>query len=186
MKSRGSISLQQRTAGRTVLGWLATISILHLNQLAIAFQDQLAVEDAADVGHARWFSILPQLTPNCGGERSQLLGGIVQNLDGHLVAVDGHLIDQSSERSDPRAWEFPRVEEVQRSVGVRCAGRLEQRFAQRRRRAPAFLEAERGAQSLARDVESAAFIAENITPAPGAPRFASTIAAEGERACSGD
>ena len=75
---------------------------------------------------------------------------------------------------------------LRRVLADRAFATALQRFAQRRRRAPAFLEAERGAQSLARDVESAAFIAENITPAPGAPRFASTIAAEGERACSGD
>src|SRR5260370_41378857 len=113
MESGGSIRFEQRARCGTVLGWLAAISVLHLNQLAIALQDQLAAEDAADVGNARRFSGLPQLTPNCGGERSQLLGGIGQNLDGNLVPVGGRLIDQSCERSDARAGGFTSVGTVQ-------------------------------------------------------------------------
>src|SRR5260370_36051144 len=117
MESGGSIRFEQRARCGTVLGWLAAISVLHLNQLAIALQDQLAAEDAADVGNARRFSVLPQLTPNYGSERSQLLGGIVQNLDGNLVPVEGRLIDQAYERHATRAWEAPSVEEGRRSLG---------------------------------------------------------------------
>ena len=101
MKSNGSIRFEQRAGGRTVLGWLAAISILHLHELAIALQNQLAVEDAADVGYTHGFSFLPQLTANRSGDRSQLLGGVVQDMHGNLIAGDSRLIDQASKRSDP-------------------------------------------------------------------------------------
>src|SRR5579864_7977513 len=99
MKSSGSIGFEQRAGGRAVLGGPAAISILQLNQLAVALEYQLAMEDAPAVSNAHWFSILPQLTADCGDERSQLLGGVIQNLDCYLVAMACRLIDQSAERS---------------------------------------------------------------------------------------
>src|SRR5712664_4206223 len=75
---------------------------------------------------------------------------------------------------------------MERAIGIRSAGGLEQQVAQRRRRSPALLETKCGAQGLSRDVESAAFVAEDIAPAAGAGRPAAGIAAEGERPGAGD
>src|SRR5580704_11477489 len=94
MKSGGPIGFEQRAGGWSVLGRLAVIAILNFDKLAKAFEEQLALEHSADVGYASGFSFLPQLAPDGGGERSQLLSGIHQDIDGDLVAVNRRLVDQ--------------------------------------------------------------------------------------------
>src|SRR5207245_1050507 len=87
---------------------------------------------------------------------------------------------------DARARVLAGVETMQSFVGVPGAGRLEEEIAQSRRRSPAFLVAQRGAQGLSRDVEASAFVAEDVSPAPRSRGLAGGVAAEHERARAGD
>src|SRR5215469_16447853 len=149
MKSGGAIRFEQRAGGRFVFRSMTSITLLHLDKLSKALEDQVASEDAADVGDARGFTFFPQLPADGSGKRRQLLGGVLQNMDRDLVAVNRCLVYQLREGSDTGARIFVRVEAVERIVGVARAGGLHERVAQSGRRTPAFLEAQRGAQGLA-------------------------------------
>src|SRR5436309_7980267 len=74
---------------------------------------------------------------------------------------------------------------MQSVVYIAGGGGLEEQIAQGSRGSPAFLEAQRGAQRLSRNVEASAFVAENVAPAAGARRPSGGVAAERKRAGAG-
>src|SRR5258707_1048196 len=75
---------------------------------------------------------------------------------------------------------------MQRVVHIASLGGLKKNIAQGRRRAPAFLEAQRGAQSLACDIESSALVAEDVAPAARSRGASGGVAAERKRTGAGN
>src|ERR1019366_8811368 len=114
-----------------------------------------------------------------------IVGGSIQNLQGHRVTVYRGGIYQRSERGDARTRPRGAVELMQCLVGAAGPGSFEQRLAQRRRRAPAFFHAERGTGSLAGEIEGAGLVTENVPPTPRARGASGGVAPEGDGSGAG-
>src|SRR5437667_1185063 len=72
------------------------------------------------------------------------------------------------------------------SVNIGIAGLAQEQVMQGRGRPPLLMKAKRRAQSLAHNSPGAAFIAESVAPTAGARKLAAGIAAQRDRAGSGD
>src|SRR5579883_2607553 len=145
-----------------------------------------ALENPADVRQIHRLPGRPQLRADARRQHRQLLRGIRDDLRSYRIASVGGPIHQRRERRDARPRPLRRIEAMQRGVRARRPGGFEQQLPQPRRRAPAFLHPQDRAQRLARDIERAPFVAENVAPAARARCAPRRIAAEGDRARAGN
>ena len=186
MYSHRAVRLEQRPGRWTVPRRLRPAAVLQLHQLPEARQQIPASKNTADVANHDGFPRTKQLLPHGNRKHGQLLRGVRQNIPRHRIAFRRCPVHQLRKRSHARPGPFIRVQAVHRLVCVRSAGGLKQHAAERGLRAPAFLESQRRAHRLAHNVESASFVAEQISPAAGTRRLTRGIPAEGDRASAGD
>src|SRR5947207_11163801 len=110
----------------------------------------------------------------------------MQDTDRYPISADSRLVGKPRQRGDARARILAGIEAMERFVGVPRACGIEEQIVQQRLGTPSFLVAQGGAQGLAGDVESAAFVAENVAPSGGARCASLGVAAEREGAGAGD
>src|SRR5947208_949762 len=116
---------------------------------------------------------------------SQLSSTFGQDDASHVVALALRFVEHGSVGSDNR----PLLTSVESAQDLICALRIccfQESFVEARRLAPAFLKSQGRTQSLARQVEGAAFIAERIAPAASPRCLPFTVPAVGHRTRAGN
>src|SRR5579871_823166 len=181
-----AVGFQEGAGGGAIYRRCDLVARFAFDQDTEAVDHRAAAKYATDIAYVCRFSFAEELIVNGCGQGCELARGFVEDFGGSLVAVFRGLVHQLGEPGYARTREFRRVEAMEKLVDVASAGGIEEERAQRAGRSPTLFEAERSAQGLARDIEAAAFVAENEAPAAGARGFIFRIAAESDGSGSSD